>query len=166
MLWVSLVVAITVTAGVVAHAEEPELVERTFGVLASGGPGPDFEAEDSIAVTVLPDFKNDSNLEFSSTDQAGTLKNTVWLKNDAHHAVEGNSQPGVTYFWLVTEDTPNVPPIGAHTFTGTDSPFIVSQKVVYIAPCNGSCGPENDGKWRIAASGGTAFVIVTAYFSK
>jgi len=167
-----------------AHAEEPEPVWRTFAVLVSGVGDveselvPDFWDSDSKAVTVLPDAENVGGTFYfkaaSGVPDGHPLANdTVWYSQPAHHTAQGPT-PSFPFLWLITPATPEPPPVGAHTFTGTDSPFIDAQARYLAKPCeaadviNGECTPSDvsNGYWHFSTHDGEVFVIVTALFSK
>lgn len=162
-----------------ALADPPPLVERTFGVVVAGVSDPvsplvpDFQGEDSIAVTVLPDaVASGPSLAFSEC--TSPYGGTLWHRQAAHHSTKG---PTVArpFLWLATDLTPDPPPVGTHTFTGPDSPFILDVQVLRITPCLSSdsgCANGDDEasppRWRFANSEetGAVFVVVTALFSQ
>lgn len=166
-----------------ACADPPEPVLRTFGVFVNDPDLLDFESEDSVAVTVLPQATHRSNLFHIRFLSSGTgdyanypppynevdderLDGTTWFLYPAMHTVKGANGGDHLIFWLDEVDDPPLqfdpPPIGSHTFTGPDG-LIVSQIKRYV-------GYSSSGDWWVLPppSGlpGTYFVVVTAWFSQ
>lgn len=134
--------------------------------------GPDFTSDDSKVVTALPDAASPAageTLHFSTTeDHPEWLRGTHWISAPAHHATKPDNDFAGVFFWLSTDECPVPPPIGAHTLTGPDG-LILEQQSYRIARCNGDCnyGDGDDISRVVTGEGlGTAFVVVTALFSK
>lgn len=161
-----------------ATADEPLPTVRTFGYLPiNTSPVPDWEAEGSIALTILPDavarapqftiwFTDDAKLPNGGPfPYAGTK----WRSHPVHHAKAGGGEDNGIYLWLESEDTPDAPPVGAHTFTGPDG-LLVVEGVVHIQPCSetgAGCAPTADpNRSNVVNTGGERFVIGQALFSR
>jgi hypothetical protein len=172
-LWAgTMVVLAVVLVGTAQPAAAQQSVVRTFGFYATGGQvGPDFTSEESKVVTALPDLASSNTgelLRFSSCDcNPEWLRGTTWVLVPAHHATKHNDAPGGAFFWLVDDDTPELPPVGANTVTGPDG-MIIDQISYRIARCAGDCDWEDDDEWRVVTEEGlgAAFVVVTAWFSR
>ena len=151
----------------------PEGVIRTFGFVTSVNADPTtfFLSEESIAVVVAPpDRSTGSALHFIPDPEADfRVDGTTWAYQDATHVTMGpDSTPGA-FQWLLTEDTPEPPPLGTFTFTGPDSPLILDQTIFYRTLCSsGDCqGSGNNGKYHVRDPryADDIFVVVTAVFS-
>ena len=168
-----LVVLTISLTGPSAVAEKPDPVIRTFGYYATGAfEGPDFLADDSVGITVLPDLflpSSGQTIEFSATDNNPEwLRGTVWAVHPAHHATKGGDELNGVFLWLLDEETPTAPPIGAHTLTGPDG-LIDDQVPLRIAPCSGTDCEFGEGsdRWVVQQTNvGVPFVVVTAVFSR
>ena len=174
-------VGLLVTPGVMSVfvlAEGPVPVERTFGFWALGtlDPAelPDFESEDSIAVMVLPDqwASYSHTIEFADCDcNPPSMRGTVWNRQPAKHVEKaGSMKTGYMFLWLETEECPEPPDVGAHTFTGPDGLILPPGATVYtIRPSVGwpECDYDDEGKYVVTEPGdGRYFVVVTALFSQ
>jgi hypothetical protein len=154
-----------------ARAQGP--VIRTFGFYATGSlVGPDFTSAESKVVTALPNLASPNTgepLEFSTCDcNPEWLRGSRWILVPAHHATKGNKAIGGAFFWLSTEEIPDLPPVGANAVTGPNG-MIIDQVTYRIAQCSGGgCGYGQDGLWTVVTGEGqgTAFVVVTALFSR
>jgi hypothetical protein len=161
-----------------ACADEHQGVVRTFLVVVSTTSSLDFLSDDSIAIVVAPpsdgtqdflrfvDFDSDSG--FGNSDPA--FDSTVWAYQDAMHVSQGGARIPGGVAWLLTEETPTPPPIGAFTLTGPDSSLV--QIVRYRRLCEGGdCAFDsaNDGKYLTVdpeAAADDLIVVVTAVFSR
>ncbi len=151
------------------RAAGPTPVIRTFAFFRAGTTvPPSFLSDDSTVVTVLPATQGQTGT-FLFSVLPHKYADTVWNKNPAHHSVKNGVALEGVYFWLETLEAPTPPPIGAHTFTGTDSPFVVSEQLFHIAVCaNSVCdrGEDSSKYYFTTPVTGTPFVVVTAIFSK
>ncbi len=154
-----------------AIADQPDGVVRTFAFKAPNLPPewlPDFSSLDSTLVVVSPPKGTVVSTEFVPDDEADPrVDGTTWVYRDAMHVIRGpDESPLGTFLWLVTPDTPEPPPTGAHAFTG---PFVV-QKLLYVSLCSsGDCGGNgNNGKHYVTDPGNAenAFIVVTATFNR
>jgi hypothetical protein len=81
-----------------------------------------------------------------------------------HVTLGPDSTPGA-FLWLLTPDTPEPPPTGAHAFTGPGT----VQEVFFVSLCSsGDCeSGSNNGKYYVDnLNPDDVFVVVTAMFSK
>jgi hypothetical protein len=147
----------------VSCADQPTPVLRTFGFFVTDetGEAPDFLGEGSHAVVVtgamdgfVITLLNEDHTEL-----------TTWLGADAQHSGQGG-EPAGRYCWLVDDENPYTPPVGARTFMGPDG-SIESVDVVRIKRCGlTGCEYGNEFHWEIDDDGTHTFVIVSAWFSK
>ncbi|HUE73917.1 MAG TPA: hypothetical protein VMP01_23755 [Pirellulaceae bacterium] len=151
--------------------EEPVGVVRTFAVEVAGlSSAPDFLSDQSLGVVVAPADPQSSPafLRFTAVNSDERFDSTVWEHRHVMHiTTEGAAIPGAV-FWLLTPDTPAPPPQGAHTFTGPDSPFILSQELIYIKQCTSTTCPfDYTGTVTVgtATDNDSLLVVVTAVFS-
>jgi hypothetical protein len=170
-LWLALVgLSCSTLVGVTAHpsyAAEPKGVLRTFIVLELTE-GVDFLHEDPVMVKakkgpsapVLLEFVDENDPELSDFD----FDETLWVAGPAMYITKGQ---GLTqlgpFFWLLTEETPEPPPVGSLTLTGPEA-LLVQETVTYEV-CSGD--PDCDGKYALTnAPTGTKLTVVTAIFSR
>jgi hypothetical protein len=156
------------------RAAAPEGVIRTFAVMVSpSGPELDFLSDESLAVVVTAPENNPESFQFTSDTNANLdsrFASTVWVLQPALHITQGGASVPGSVSWLVTEETPDLPPSGAITFTGPDSPSIESQELIYIKDCtSGTCEDYSAGTLRVyvnSPGNGRPMLIVTARFSR
>jgi hypothetical protein len=162
-----LATCLALTAPVGGDQSTPVL--RTFGFLVLDDDVPDFLSEDSLAITVLPDVTDPSaGHSLPLLVDAAHEELTEWESHPAHYATKGGAKFDGSFFWLLDDETPTPPPVGAHTFIGPTG-LIESVEVVRIRICSSvNCGCAcNNGLWTIDDVNGTrTLVIVTAWFSK
>jgi hypothetical protein len=170
----SLVVLATLAslgANTLLFAEQPQSIVRTFAVEMEGPDAlPDFLSTDSLGVVVGAPSSDAATLTFSDHSNSDvSFDSTVWAYRPALHVTtDGADTPGV-FWWLLTDETPAVPPSGSVTFTGPDSPQILNQEIHYIKACDSAnCLGEPTGRYRISDSSSYSgvIVVVTAVFSR
>lgn len=165
------VAALAAVPGGPAMAKPPAPVVRTFGFYSfQVDPElvPDFEDEDSVVVVVQRDTGAVETIQFADCDCNGALRNTVWKFRPVKHVTKGAGSDEGPFFWLQTEECPDLPDAGAVARTGPDG-AILSQTVYRIRLCEAypDCGYYDQGtKWRVDDSNGVPFVVVTAEFNK
>lgn len=147
-----------------AFADSPEGVQRTFIVLVNSlEQAPDFFGEQSLGLVVRhANPQVDTTIfRFANSNCDARFNATVWEHRDAMHITKGScgDVPGFVA-WLLTPDTPNPPPNGAFTFSGPDSPLILSQEVFYFETSSTGL------RLRCSPGGAGVLVLVTAIFSR
>ena len=154
-----------------ARAEDGEspFVCRTFGFFVEGSDlAPDyFIGEDSIAIVTPPEDGPSSDFCFAPcVDVNGELAGTIWISRSTRHVTKGKKLEVGTFVWLLTEDTPEPPPVGAMTLTGDGSPLVLSQTVVNVRQPGFVFCPGMQPGDLVVSTSGTPFVVVTALFNR
>ena len=143
------------------HAAEPRGVWRTFAVwLDYGVESVDFTDEDSVLIKVEKSDLGPGTKIFGGFDQVPDGTEVVFDSPRAMYITKGNGRTSIGSFcWLLFEDTPEPPPIGAVTLLGPDAELTqvdlgyVYVQGAYILP-NGN--PQTNQR----------MILVTALFSK
>jgi hypothetical protein len=169
----------TMLASVFAHAvttqaepaPSPQGVTRTFAVWFDPDlPAPDFLGEDSIGVIVTSGPKTETDtIQFAPSNVVPSFNDTSWAHAPASATFVTSCPPrtDLGFMWLLTPDTPELPPPGAHAFNSADGAFkILSQQSYAATLCGGSCGSGNGSKYFIPPYGAPNLVVVTAVLSK
>jgi len=167
------IAALCVVTQVRAEDGDSPLVCRTFAFFAIGSDlGPDyFFSDDSLAVVVVAQSSGDAasdDLHFAPCpEHAGALADTTWVIRTAIHSTKGNHWEVGHYYWLLTEETPEPPPEGVMTLTGSGSPLILSQELIYVNTSDYfyDC-PELLPGDLVTDAGGAPLLIVTALFNR
>ena len=154
----------------IARAEEACGVVRTFGFLTDPETAVSFLSPNSQLVVVAPPGEPDY-LSFApdagASQESELLDGTTWVFQDAIHVFKGGRASEGAFLWLIDEDTPEPPPIGAFTMTGEGSVSIVSEVIFQIKFCGTDCGFGNNTKYYVSPfGGGDVFVVVTAIFDR
>ncbi len=145
-----------------ACADEPQYVLRTFAfVTLEGELLPDFQGDDSLAIVVT----NDANPGQWTLSLLGYSDvETTWLSHKARHVTIGGKEIQGDFLWLVDDDLPTPPPVGAISLTGPDG-MIDSVFIARISQCSSyDCGPGNQGKWHVSPTGTRRVVFARAWF--
>jgi len=145
-----------------AYATEPaQGVVRTFAVISNSPLTlPDFFGEQSVGLVIAPPDKTEPFFMSFSKYTDPSFASTVWESRTAMHIMMGGPETLAPVVWLLTEDTPTPPPSGAITFSGPDSPLILSQELYYYDDGYGGLHIQS------TPGGGGVFYVVTAVFSR
>jgi hypothetical protein len=145
-----------------ASAKDPaQGVVRTFAVLSNSSlTVPDFFDDESVGLVIEPpDQTEPFSMTFSDwTDPS--FASTVWESRSAIHIMKGGAETLAPVVWLRTSETPEPPPNGAITFSGPDSPLILSQELFYYYDGSGGLHIQS------TPGGEGVFYVVTAIFSR
>jgi hypothetical protein len=156
---------LTMAASRPASADQPEGVVRTFAVLFSSLEPPDlqFQSDQSLGLVVLPDdpLQPPAHFRFCQV----VYNSGDWETHDLLHVTtQGAETIPATVIWSAP------PPTGATTFTGPDSPLVLSQEVLFGHAATGfPCSGSYSGAYYADSSpSGAAFgmVVVTAVFNR
>ena len=154
----TLALLLSISTGV-TDAAEGQGVWRTFAVLLNYGTSVDFSDEDSVLIKVEKADVTPSAKEFAGfgEDLDGTV--AVIGFPGAMYITKTNGRTYIgSFWWLLSEETPEPPPIGAVALTGADAQ-LYQQSLGSINVSGAHILPDTSGA-------GKQMILVTARFSK
>ena len=139
------------------HAEEPHGVVRTFAVLSLQPV--DFTDEESVLVAAARTDFSPRNCEVYQPGHPD-FDGTRWVNGRATHITEGDGVTSIGVLWILSEDTPEPPPVGTVAITGPEAPLIqesLGNVRIFSGPTNFIVPGD---------SGDLTMIVVTAAFNR